>query len=225
MNTTNATQPSSLDILERAAQHQRDRAATYDSPQGERSMGRAVRAFNATTGRDETGTGLSETEGWLLLQTLKDVRLLSAPGYHADSAEDSVSYASLKAEAKASEASKNPNPAAEGPHLKEELRTQRDWFRIAIEEIANAPERQGSNRITTAAHLREMARRALDGLTNPEPRQAAEDPRPTIAIRAIKLTPSGMVPMSDDEIPAHIKALAERLSQGLPCGCPACQPN
>jgi hypothetical protein len=83
-------------LLQKAAQHMQDRAATYDKPEGERSMGKAVAAFNAITGRD-----LSEPEGWLLLQVLKDVRLFQRPGYHADSAEDCIAYAALKAEAKA----------------------------------------------------------------------------------------------------------------------------
>lgn len=86
-------------VLERAAGHMRDRAATYDKPEGERSMGRAVEAFNAIAGRD-----LSESEGWLLLQVLKDVCLFQRPGYHADSAEDCTAYSALKAEAKAREA-------------------------------------------------------------------------------------------------------------------------
>jgi hypothetical protein len=75
------------------------RAATYDQPDGERSMSTTVTAFNAVTGRD-----LSESEGWLLLQLLKDVRLFQRPGYHADSAEDCIAYAALKGEAKAREA-------------------------------------------------------------------------------------------------------------------------
>lgn len=74
------------------------RASQYDKPEGERSMGKAVNAFNAITGRD-----LSEPEGWLLLQVLKDVRLFQRPGYHADSAEDCIAYAALKGEAKARE--------------------------------------------------------------------------------------------------------------------------
>lgn len=90
---------NATDILEKAAQHMAERAATYDKPEGERSMGRAVEAFNAITGRD-----LSESEGWLLLQVLKSVRLFTRPGYHADSAEDSVAYAALVAEAKSVEA-------------------------------------------------------------------------------------------------------------------------
>lgn len=90
---------NATDILNKAAQHMADRASTYDKPEGERSMGRAVEAFNAITGRD-----LSESEGWLLLQVLKSVRLFTRPGYHADSAEDGVAYAALVAEAKSVEA-------------------------------------------------------------------------------------------------------------------------
>lgn len=83
------------ELLGRAARHMHDRASTYDKPEGERSMGRAVQAFNAITGRD-----LTESEGWLLLQVLKDVRLFTRSEYHADSAEDCIAYAALKAEAK-----------------------------------------------------------------------------------------------------------------------------
>ena len=83
------------ELLGRAALHMHDRSATYDKPEGERSMGRAVAAFNAITGHT-----LSESEGWLLLQVLKDVRLFTRSEYHADSAEDCIAYAALKAEAK-----------------------------------------------------------------------------------------------------------------------------
>lgn len=83
------------ELLGRAAMHMHDRSATYDKPEGERSMGRAVEAFNAITGHK-----LSESEGWLLLQVLKDVRLFTRSEYHADSAEDCIAYAALKAEAK-----------------------------------------------------------------------------------------------------------------------------
>lgn len=88
-------EPLAAELLGRAAKHMHDRAATYDEPGGERSMGKAVAAFNAITGRD-----LTESEGWLLLQVLKDVRLFARSGYHADSAEDCIAYAALKAEAK-----------------------------------------------------------------------------------------------------------------------------
>ena len=87
--------PMAAELLGRAARHMHDRASTYDKPEGERSMGRAVQAFNAITGRD-----LTESEGWLLLQVLKDVRLFTRSEYHADSAEDCIAYAALKAEAK-----------------------------------------------------------------------------------------------------------------------------
>jgi hypothetical protein len=81
-------------LLNKAAELMAERGRQYDKPDGERSMGRAVAAFNSITGRD-----LSEAEGWLLLQVLKDVRQWQRPGYHADSAEDCIAYAALKAEA------------------------------------------------------------------------------------------------------------------------------
>jgi hypothetical protein len=90
--------PSAPALLDKAAQLMIERGKQYDKPEGERSMGKAVAAFNAITGRD-----LSEPEGWLLLQVLKDVRLFQRDGYHADSAEDCIAYAALKAEAKARE--------------------------------------------------------------------------------------------------------------------------
>ena len=86
-------------ILDAAAGHMRDRAATYDSPQGERSMGRAVAALNAVLGRQ----ALTESEGWLLLQLLKDVRDRQRVEPHRDSLEDGVAYAALKAEARLQE--------------------------------------------------------------------------------------------------------------------------
>nr|WP_286948278.1 DUF6378 domain-containing protein [Pseudomonas sp. UBA6718] len=83
------------DYLRKAAELMDERGKQYDQPEGERSMGRAVRAFNAITGKD-----LTEPEGWLLLQVLKDVRQWQNPAtFHADSAEDCVAYAALKAEA------------------------------------------------------------------------------------------------------------------------------
>lgn len=86
---------TSPQILEAALQHQKDRAAIYDSPVGERSMGQAVAAFNIITGKS-----LSESDGWLLMQVLKDVRDRAGPGPHQDSLEDCVSYAALKAESR-----------------------------------------------------------------------------------------------------------------------------
>lgn len=82
------------EILTAAAQHMRDRAATYDKPGGERSMAQTVAIFNLYH-----GTSLTEAQGWHMMQILKDVRLFARPGYHADSAEDCTAYSALKAEA------------------------------------------------------------------------------------------------------------------------------
>ena len=83
-------------LLDAAAGHLRDRAATYDKPDGERSMSKTVAIFNL-----HHGTSLTEAQGWHLLQILKDVRLFTGGKYHADSAEDCIAYAALKAEAMA----------------------------------------------------------------------------------------------------------------------------
>ena len=81
-------------ILEKAAQHMRDRAATYDKPEGERSMGKTVAAFNAIAGRD-----LTTAEGWLMLAVLKQVRAFHNPAVpHVDSLEDGPAYLALMAE-------------------------------------------------------------------------------------------------------------------------------
>lgn len=82
------------ELLKRAASLLEERAKQYDQAEGERSMGKAIEAFNVITGRQ-----LREDEGWLLLQVLKDVRLYTNPDkYHRDSAEDCIAYAALKAE-------------------------------------------------------------------------------------------------------------------------------
>lgn len=140
-------------LLDVAAGHMRDRAATYDQPGGERSMGRTVEAFNIITGRagcDELvaralqkirthithmqtnvftpqsgaytvevleavhlwldqsmsqgkARTITESEGWLLMQILKDVRDRQREAPHRDSLEDGIAYAALKAEARLAE--------------------------------------------------------------------------------------------------------------------------
>jgi len=85
-------------LLSKAASIMVERGKQYDKPEGERSMGKCVAAFNIITNQR-----ISEAEGWLLLQILKDVRLWQRPGYHQDSAEDCIAYAALKAEAKQGE--------------------------------------------------------------------------------------------------------------------------
>lgn len=81
-------------FLHEAANLMTERGKQYDHPCGERSMGKAVSALNAITGRD-----LTEAEGWLLMSLVKRVRQHSGAGYHKDSAEDAVAYAALEAEA------------------------------------------------------------------------------------------------------------------------------
>lgn len=91
--------PTAVDYLNRAAAIMEERGRQYDQPGGERSMGKCVLAFNTITGHE-----LTEAEGWLLLQILKDVRQWQRQGFHKDSADDCIAYAALKAEAKQKEA-------------------------------------------------------------------------------------------------------------------------
>jgi hypothetical protein len=82
------------DVLNKAAQHMRDRAATYDKPEGERSMEKTVAAFNAITGQD-----LTTAEGWEFMAVLKQVRAFQNPAKpHVDSLEDGPAYLALLAE-------------------------------------------------------------------------------------------------------------------------------
>ena len=81
------------EILEAAAGHLKDRASTYDKPEGERSMGATVAAFECVT-----GVGMTETQGWLFMAILKAVRSQQG-GYRADSYEDGAAYFSLAGEA------------------------------------------------------------------------------------------------------------------------------
>lgn len=89
---------SAPNVLILAASHMKERAEAYDKPEGERSMAATVGVFNLFH-----GTNLTEAQGWHFMQILKDVRLFTRPGYHADSGEDGVAYAALKCEAKAVE--------------------------------------------------------------------------------------------------------------------------
>ena len=87
--TTTATS-----ILEAGIEHMKARAVTYDSPNGERSMGKTVAAFNTITGHT-----LSVDQGWLLMVLLKAVRAQKDKTF--DSLEDLVAYSALMGEAKA----------------------------------------------------------------------------------------------------------------------------
>ena len=85
-------------LLNKAATIMAQRGQQYDKPEGERSMGKTVAAFNAITGRD-----LTEAEGWLLMAVLKMVRDNQRVEAHQDSCEDLVAYASLYGEARLGE--------------------------------------------------------------------------------------------------------------------------
>ena len=83
------------EILTRSAEIMAERAKQYDSPQGERSMGKAVAAFNAITGQE-----LTEANGWLLMALLKMVRDNTTTEPHEDSIHDLVAYGALYGEAR-----------------------------------------------------------------------------------------------------------------------------
>lgn len=80
------------DFLQAALGHMQDRAKTYDKPQGERSMGATVAAFNAATGH-----ALTETQGWIFMVFLKAIRTQQG-AFRADNFEDMAAYAGLAGE-------------------------------------------------------------------------------------------------------------------------------
>lgn len=85
---------SATDFLRKAASLQESRAAEYDQEGGERSAGKIAQAFNAITGHS-----LTESDVWMLLVVLKQVRFYNNPANkHRDSVEDLVSYSALFAE-------------------------------------------------------------------------------------------------------------------------------
>lgn len=88
---------TAADILHTAAKHMQDRAATYDQPQGERSISKTVTMFNTLTEH-----GLTEEQGWLFMTCLKMVRA-QAGRYRSDSYEDGAAYFALAGESAAQE--------------------------------------------------------------------------------------------------------------------------
>lgn len=84
---------TAANILTAALGHMRDRASTYDKPEGERSMGATVNAFLAVT-----GVSMTEEQGWLFMALLKAVRSQQG-AYRADSYEDGAAYFALAGEA------------------------------------------------------------------------------------------------------------------------------
>ena len=85
-------------FLTDAAKVMKERGKNYDKTNKERSMAATVKAFNAITGNEMT-----ESEGWLLMNILKQVRQFSQQEYHEDSALDGVAYSALLAESLSNE--------------------------------------------------------------------------------------------------------------------------
>jgi hypothetical protein len=81
------------EILQRGADHIRDRAATRDKTNGERTMSQVVKAFNAIF-----CTKLTEEQGWQFMVLLKIVRGANGK-VNIDDYEDEAAYAALAAEA------------------------------------------------------------------------------------------------------------------------------
>lgn len=80
------------EFLKKGLGHMEDRAVTYDKEGGERSMGKTVAAFNVIT-----GSNLTEEEGWLFMEILKQVRSMQG-AFKADNYEDLAAYAALRGE-------------------------------------------------------------------------------------------------------------------------------
>lgn len=107
------------EILLAGIGHMQDRAATYDKPEGERSMVATVAAFNAVT-----GISLTEEQGWMFLLLLKAVRSQQG-AFKLDSYEDGAAYFGLMGEA-AANSLRNPSvDAVDGCHGK--LRAKLCW--------------------------------------------------------------------------------------------------
>jgi hypothetical protein len=81
------------DLLNKAAGHIGDRAVTYDKPEGERSMEKAVRMFNALT-----DGAITTEQGWLFMAILKMVRSQQG-AFKVDNYEDGAAYFALAGEA------------------------------------------------------------------------------------------------------------------------------
>ena len=86
------------EFLERGVSHMRDRAVQRDSEAGERSMARAVAAFNV-----QEGTNLTEAQGWRFMIQLKYARAVNGV-FVADDYDDLCAYGGLAGEAASVEA-------------------------------------------------------------------------------------------------------------------------
>ena len=80
------------EILNAAGKHLADRGATYDKPEGERSMQKTITAFNAIADQS-----LTVEQGWLFMTLLKAVRTQQG-NYKPDNYEDGAAYFALAGE-------------------------------------------------------------------------------------------------------------------------------
>lgn len=106
------------EILRQAADVIEQRGQLRDKPDGERSMARAVEAFNTLT-----GASITELDGWLFMSVLKIARA-TAGRPHLDDWTDLAGYAALGAECVAA---------------------QRSWFEDPLPEIDRAPQQYWKN--------------------------------------------------------------------------------
>lgn len=115
-------------ILGQGQEEMEDRAKTYDAPEGERSMGKAVEMFNTLH-----GTELTETEGWQFMEILKMVR--SSQGeFKLDNFIDGAAYAALAGEAAANDAEK---PKTNWKQVKHGSGKGVDILKVSYVSVAN----------------------------------------------------------------------------------------
>lgn len=80
---------SAQDFLQSALDRLQSAAQERDAPDGERSMARAVKIFNAWTGND-----MSEADGWSFMVALKQARSVQG-NFVADDGVDMAGYVAL----------------------------------------------------------------------------------------------------------------------------------
>lgn len=121
--------PTAQGILQAGLIHMQDRAATYDKPEGERSMGATVEAFNAVT-----GLNLTTEQGWLFQILLKAVRSQQG-AFRLDCYEDGAAYFGLMGEAAASDRAIIGFDLAKGQDFGATVTARREGGRLVIDDV------------------------------------------------------------------------------------------
>lgn len=104
-----------IEILQTGISCIGDRASQRDLPDGERSMGRAVKAFNAIYGHQ-----LTECDGWQFMSILKKARA-SAGEHRLDDYTDDAAYCALAGESAEREAEAKRIRASARPRMAPDL--------------------------------------------------------------------------------------------------------